>query len=307
MDLPALGNHPFEIVSAVMTYKLLGPSAVYLGGKTRELAQKAIENIERVFINATAKLGSDIDKEGEVPPRVLRGIVNEAAFCEDKIATEYLGGVLASSRRDSSRDDRGVVMNALISRMSSYQLRTHYLFYHATKDLYDGTDQPMFQHPELVGIFFPVMCYYLAMGFHEDVLAGVGKGDEKATESAFEDIESLFSHTFFGLHKEGLLDGFERHIVGTNKSGIKCYPSPLGVELFLWAYGMGSRPLGEFLNPANQFKRDDSVILIPAYEPLTIQDGTGTAHVPGYRYASPYDYKCPVRRPEADLKTTSRD
>jgi hypothetical protein len=281
MPLPALGDHPFEILSAVMTYKLLGPSAIYLGGKTKELAQKAVENIERVFVNATNKLGPDIDKEGTVPPRVLKGTMNEAAFCEDAIATEYLGGVLASSRRDSSRDDRGVVMNALIGRLSSYQLRTHYIFYHACKALYDGKSNSFLNCPDVNGVFFPMMCYYIAMGYHEDVLANVGNADEEASKTAFQDLDSLFTHIFFGLHREGLISGF-REMSRKGEQGIECSPSPLGVELFLWAYGLGAKPLSDFLNPANTFKKDESIILVSADNPLVIEDATESAKVPGY-------------------------
>ena len=287
MPLPELGDHPFQIMSAVMTYKLLGPSAVYLGGKTKELAQKAVENIERVFVNAKNKLGNDIEKEGSVPPRVLKGTINEAAFCEDSIATEYLGGVLASSRQDSSRDDRGVVMNALIGRLSSYQLRTHYIFYHACKTLYDGKDIPFLKNSDLTGVFFPLTCYYIAMGFHEDVLADVGNADEKTNKAAFQNLESLFSHTFFGLYQEGLISGF-RETSHKDGPGIECRLSPLGVELFMWAYGFGAKPLSEFLNPENKFKKDESIILVSTDNPLVIEDATGSAKVPGYRSLWPF-------------------
>jgi hypothetical protein len=123
MDLQTFGEFPFKALEAAMVWKLLGPSTKYLGGKTQELTEWAVKNIENIFLNAKNKLGDNINEPGIVPPRVLRGIINEGAYCEDKIAAEYLGGVLASSRSDTTRDDRGVTINALISRLSVYQMR----------------------------------------------------------------------------------------------------------------------------------------------------------------------------------------
>ena len=123
-----------------------------------------------------------------VPPRVLKGIVNEGAFCEDSIAAEYLGGVLASSRGTGSRDDRGVVMNALIGRLSVYQLRTHYILYHIIKDLYDGTGMgmPPCDSREMRS-FLPLIAYAVAMGLHEYELA------EEANVDAFS-LGAILTH-----------------------------------------------------------------------------------------------------------------
>jgi hypothetical protein len=83
-------------------------------------------------------LGDKINAEGTVPSKVLKGILEEGAWCEEELQVEYFGGVLASSRSGISRDDRGATFNSIISRLSTYQLRTHYLFYHSTKKHFDG-------------------------------------------------------------------------------------------------------------------------------------------------------------------------
>jgi hypothetical protein len=56
-------------------------------------------------------------------------VLEQASWAEDDIVVEYLGGVLAGARTDDHRDDRAVVQTALISRLSSYALRLHYLVY----------------------------------------------------------------------------------------------------------------------------------------------------------------------------------
>lgn len=87
--------------------KLLGPTADYLGEGLRDLTQRRIESIGKMFSNASKKLGPQLNMPGQVPPRILRTVMNEASYFEDHVALEYFGGVLASSRTEGGRDDRG--------------------------------------------------------------------------------------------------------------------------------------------------------------------------------------------------------
>ena len=262
-----------------MAYKLLGPTAQYLGVKTRELTEKMVNNVERIFQDATEKLGDKINEAGEVPPRVLRGIVNEGAFCEDEIAAGYLGGVLASSRGEAGRDDRGVVMNALITRLSVYQLRTHYIVHHVIKDLLDGTTVPLHdpvQHFRATAVM-PYITYVVAMGFHCNEMSEMHADSDLRMRS----VDAILEHTFFGLHKEGLIATFEYHY-GKDAS-FSFAPSRLGIELFMWAYGYGGEPTYRFLDPALEFKQSDDVLLVPAYNPYHQIDPNGDAfEIPGY-------------------------
>jgi len=280
-----------------MTYKLLGPTAVYLGGKTKELTERAVSNIERIFLNAKEKLGDKIEQPGEVPPRVLRGTVNEGAFCEDKLAAEYLGGVLASSRGEGRRDDRGVVMNAMISRLSVYQLRTHYIFYHIIKDLYDGTDSLVSGPPRNISTSMPIPAYLIAMGFHSNELKDIVGTNEAEGDEQWELISGIVEHTFHGLRKEGLIDGFE---YGGGRDSARVVPSSLGIELFLWAHGKGTIPSHRFLDPAMHFEIDKDVILIPGYEPLRLDERTV---IGGYTYAEGIGQRCPLKPKPAAPET----
>lgn len=277
LELKSLGE-PFSTVSAILLYKLLGPSIVYLGGRTKELAEKAVCNLERIFQDAIKKSKDTLDTPGDVPPRVLRGIVNEGAFCEDKIAVGYLGGVLASSRGDTKRDDRGVVMNALISRLSTYQLRTHYIVYHTVKELFNGSDKPIPSETSWgLSVSMPFLAYYLAMGFHEELNSRIPQTEDAARLSA------IVEHTFFGLHKQGLIGLFR--VDGGDNGTVQYSPSLLGTELFLWAYGMGDRPTRTYLDPTVSFPRDDSVLIAPKGHPLkVVEEGKEPRDVEGYWY-----------------------
>jgi len=188
-------------------------------------------------------------------------------------------------------------MNAMIGRLSSYQLRTHYIIYHALKDLFDGTGETLHGEPHVwgFGVLLPLSCYFTAMAFRQDILAGV----EDMEVADLGNLVSVFSHTFVGLQQEGLIETWE-----CDETGLACYPSPLGIELFLWAYGYGAKQPREFFNPNLKVHQDESVVLIPGYNPFVGEgtifvDGEGT--VSGYGYVpSSHPWICPLPNRPAD-------
>jgi hypothetical protein len=127
------------IGGAQLVVKVLGPSAEYLGTNLKQLIEKRQQNTKRILENAEKKLVDKAKEDGQVSPRIVKEVLDEGSFCEDDIAVEYFGGVLASSRTENNRDDRGVVMMRLIGQLSTYQLRTHYMIYFAIKDKLGGS------------------------------------------------------------------------------------------------------------------------------------------------------------------------
>jgi len=116
---------------------------------------------------AAKKLGKEAEKPGSVPPKVLKGILQDAPFCDDELGAEYFGGVLASSRSGIERDDRGATFLALVGRLGTYQIRSHFSFYSLAKRLFDGTGIGI---PDPVGrgrlrTFIPIAAYSTAMEF----------------------------------------------------------------------------------------------------------------------------------------------
>lgn len=218
--------------------KLLGPTADYMGQGLRDFAQKRIENIGRIFSKATNKLGDRIETQGEVPPRVLKAILDEGSFCDDELASEYFGGVLASSRTENGRDDRGARTAKVIESLSTYQLRSHYLIYSTIKNIFAsrGLSFNMNDRPKMK-MFMPFSGYIPAMDFNT---------------SEEPQISQIISHAFFGLHSENLIEnawrfGQKEHLVDifseASEGGIICQPSALGAELFLNAFGHSDKPL----------------------------------------------------------------
>jgi len=231
-------------ISEKQISKLLGPTSDYLGNSLKLWTEKGLKNISSIFQSAINKLGRKIDNNGGVPAKVLKIIINEGAFCEDALQAEYFGGILASSRSDISRDDRGVYFASLVSRMSSYQIRTHYILYHTLKNSFNGQEIPFENGIEMsmrrVSVYISADGYIKAMDFNQKEI---------------EIIDSLIGHIFFGLQKENLVHTFYTELkeslrIGKDSTldpGILFLPSPLGIELFLWAYGFNDLALSGFL------------------------------------------------------------
>lgn len=240
--------------SAKVVEKILGPTAEYLGGQLKEWTQKKTKNLGNIFKNAEKKLGDKINDNGSVPPKVLKGILEEGAWAEEEMQVEYFGGVLASSRTGISRDDRGAYFTQLISRLTTYQLRTHYLLYHAIKRLFNGEDLNVERRMDRMqlGIFFSPTDFAIAMDFIEE---------------ENENSQSLISHSLRGLKNEGLIQEFQYKAPGSLSKVLpsrdlnelySAWPSPLGVELFMWAYGHGQTNVNEFLSPSIEFKNEQN-------------------------------------------------
>lgn len=68
------------------------------------------KNIAKIFVNVEAKLGDRIIKDGKIPPKVLKSILENGAWCEEELRCEFFGGVLVFSRSTISRDDRGAYL-----------------------------------------------------------------------------------------------------------------------------------------------------------------------------------------------------
>lgn len=243
--------------------KLLGPTADYLGGELQEFTKKRIENVGKIFNKAEQRLGENINNPGQVPPKVLKTIVNEGSYCEDSVAVDYFGGILASSRTELGRDDRGARIAKILDGMSTYQIRSHYIIYSLIKKKFKGSgyqynmeDRPKMQ------LFIPMNVYIASMKF-----------DEKELQQ----FSAILNHALFGLSNDDLIENFQygpkdhiqKHFPEATSDGILVSPSAFGAELYLWGYGEGNRALSFALN-------DGELLDLPDV-PLVL-DGVATAN-----------------------------
>jgi hypothetical protein len=102
-----------ESASALVN-DLFGPSAKYLGNRLQQWLQDRTEarviNVNRILSAAERKVHKHQFLDGSIHPGVLKELLDDGAFLEDQLSTEYFGGVLASSRSTVSRDDRGALL-----------------------------------------------------------------------------------------------------------------------------------------------------------------------------------------------------
>jgi hypothetical protein len=231
---------------AKLVEKLLGPTAEYIGGGIQSWTERRVNNVAKIFSKATEKLGERIDEPGSIPPRVLKEVLNEGSFCDDPLTAEYFGGVLASSRSPVTREDRGASWSSLVARLSSYQVRSHFLLYRGVYDRFRGQDFHFnMDDRSKLSVFLPYSSYIQSMEF-------------SATE--MDQFNTLLNHTFFGINKEDLIESFMygkaevlKKRIGSDsdslgQGGIWVTPSALGCELFLWAHGHGHLELGKVLH-----------------------------------------------------------
>ena len=105
---------------------LLGPSAKVVGDDWAErLKQRALQQLLR----KTQKRAEGIDDPGFTTPRLAAATFEAAQYADDEIVAEYLSGVLSSSRAPDGGNDEGLPWSAVIARLSTRQLRLHYLVY----------------------------------------------------------------------------------------------------------------------------------------------------------------------------------
>lgn len=248
--------------------KILGPSFEYIGNNLRQYTEKMHNNLASVFKNAGEKLGNRINESGAVSPKVLKSILDNGAWCEEELQAEYFGGVLASSRNESPRDDRGAYYSGIITSLTAYQIRLHYLIYMEIRKLFVGQHFNIGETSdrERMEIFIPYTTYSDAMAFSE-------------TEK--KDFVSIMQHSVWGLHNASLVDSFRygpqdslvKHFPGIKEEGgFILKPSQLGAELFLWAYGYGQYPANTLFDSSIAFKEVESIVLGKAFSKLEMTE-----------------------------------
>ena len=238
--------------------KLLGPTADYLGEELRNLTQRRVESIGKIFSNASKKLGSQIEAPGQVPPRILKTVMDDASYCEDPLVLEYFGGVLASSRTEDGRDDRGARLMKIVDNLSTYQIRTHYLLYSTIASLFSNSGKQFGTTKDRIqlGVFLPFPAYATSMKFSQKEW----------------DNPQILLHIWHGLYSDGLIENewlfgtqetIKQKFTNAPEDGIVCQPSAMGAELFLWAFGCGASPLEHMLSGQIDTEVNDLPNVVP--------------------------------------------
>jgi hypothetical protein len=218
--------------SKELLVKLLGPTADYLGGEISGFVQKCNINLDSVFARATKKLGNRINQDGSVSPRILRHVLDDGRFCEDELAAEYYGGILAGSRDATGKDDQALPYLSKVREMSVLQIRLHFAFYYEILRLYSEN------RPNL-GV--AAECHQAGLLLPNQFLIPLFP-PEKVAKSYWD----MMTHSVVGLSSQGLIttyaygpaDTLKGNFPEATKDGAYMAPSFMGAELFLWALGI---------------------------------------------------------------------
>lgn len=239
---------------SALTLRLLGPTADYIGGGVEQWARRQVENVQRIFDAAAHKIEpQDLDEAGAVPPRVLKGVLDEGSFIEDDVAAEYFAGVLAGSRSPEGADDRGVATIDVLSGLSSLQIRAHYVLYRAAQAIAAA-------HPEV---------NWHTTNEERTRLSRLAIPTEQLVRAlAIPDAIGMtftgaMSHILIGLQRTGLIDGFAlgsaQHLRSAERSvqwpdhGLVFRASTFGIEIYCAAHGFTADPVTDWSRPHGEF------------------------------------------------------
>lgn len=255
--------------------RLFGPSADVIGeGWADRLRQK---NLTRV-LTKTERLAAGKSDPGWAQPRVANAVFEAAQYANDEIVTDYLSGVLASSRETDGGTDDALPWSSLVSRLSALQLRIHYLYYLNLRQIVKATDERSRIYE------FESSDVYMQLG---EFCRALGLADDASDFQRFADAMQ-------GLKQEDLISGYafgnrdffdERYGARFTMPKLRGVPqkkrvletpfddvlqiafTPFGVQLFLWGLGFGAAPDTDYLDPDRVLSIQDADALVSA-EPL---------------------------------------
>lgn len=187
-----------------------------------------------------------------MPPRVLKGVLDEAPWIDDELIAEYLGGILASSFGDRVLDDRAVALQGTLSRLSSYSIKAHYACYSQYYFLYKD-------HVEWSRVYDDLENTQMV---NDTAVYGPHRELARVWDISYDDYDyfSVRQHAFTSLSREKLINpanyGSREYLkralakeggrYDIPEDGQVYYPTGPGEELFLWALGRGDLSAGPF-------------------------------------------------------------
>lgn len=245
-------------VTGNLLQRLLGPSADVIGVNWAE--QLRHHNLQKLLAK-TEKRATSSGNDGFTKPRLAAAAFDAAQYGDDEILTEYVSGILASSRTSNGGSDAGLPWTSLISRLSSLQLRLHYVLYSSARPLVSSVGDRFFQLKEnAVIVSIPDLFAALNMGEYEKpvnefVIAFLGLVREGLFEEAY-----AWGPAEFLVEQENERYPYKgnaaKNRVATDllpEQPLKYGVNSQGALLYLWGLGSGSENMDAYL-------RDDLVL-----------------------------------------------
>lgn len=231
--------------------KVIGPVLDRIGVDLADrYSDYRAENAQRICQTAERKLGPNASEEGQVPPRVVKAVLDEGSWSDAEVMAEYFGGILAASRTPDGTDDRGASWAALIARLSTHDVYLHYLVYEAMRRLHLGREDV-----QLAKSKGRRSCRIHISGGSLLSAMGLSPADENWLHVVIPSVDALVRE---GLIGDDLVLGHgsfirETHPSAPDEVGVVVTPSLGGINLFLWAHGHRGCPMTALIDPATDF------------------------------------------------------
>lgn len=230
-------------VSKEILLKFLGPSAEFYGYELKNCNELLVKKIKEIFQKSIKKIGLLIDKPYKIPYKVIKEVITNADAIEDELLIEYYSGLLASSRTENRRNDMAMSLLVLLKGLSTYTIRSHYIFYKICYLIFHGAkgNIEMRTESEKFKIFIPFEVYFHAMDLSE----------ENPSKIFSHCINSLAQHDLIEMNYSAgpkLLLSKNYPSIDFETDGIIVAPSPKGIELFLSVYGHGNNLIEDFFS-----------------------------------------------------------
>ena len=190
-------------------------------------------------------------------------ILDEASWADGDVMSEYFGGVMASARSKKGVDDRGAAWAATLAGMATVDVHLHYLVYRALRDEWLGRlDLLNPNWPEEMTTFFSAPTLLRAL--------------QRPTSSRA--VETELVPGLATLLREGLIGS--NYMLGNadalakqyrcemTESGLVVQPSLAGIQLFMWAHGLGRESPSRFADPDAPFDTVDDLAPVNRAQPL---------------------------------------
>jgi len=195
--------------------KAFGPVLTEVGEDLKKLYAKGRDRLVSV---AYRKIPNPDDGK-QANLRVTRDVLWNGSFTEDEVCAEYFGGILASSRSDTGKDDDAIQFVDVIKSLSARQLHLHYVIYNCLNKLLVADGQPV------------------------NVAMGTQLGPKQvwfSVEELLVDLKLRFDTDLNILHRQGLLYQYryDYHKLGKTRgfSYVSANPTTFGVLLYAAAH-----------------------------------------------------------------------
>lgn len=224
-----------EPIKINLLQKVFGPPAEELGIALGRLVEYRCRNFGRI-VEKASKRAKNNKSVGAVNPRFAFLLLQEGSLCDDELMADYLGGLLADSKSPDGRDDRAITWCHIITSLSSFQIRAHYLMYR---------EWAYHLHQEAPEIDLSYVDEMNLATMHLDF--------EEFTSALMQEIpqdpEVILRHSMMGLARIGLINdswSYGKHIRTSENSPfeneewtiVSATPTGRGMELYGWAFGM---------------------------------------------------------------------